>query len=543
MEIMNSNQANKIGLLTFALSVFLNLGIRAQENIDSLRKVWKDPKQTNKQRFKAINRFYVLNTFNNPTASLKVTAEHLMLANQKKDLRQTIKAFNEKSIIYYLIGAPDSSLFYIEESIGIAEQLKDSMLIGKLYINHGNTLRELGRYREGVKRYSQSISIFERYPEKALYLADSYNNLGLIYLDIGLYDIAKTYISKALLVYQKVKGAKAIGNIWLNLGNIQLKLGDYRQAKYSINRAIPMLLNEKKLLSLAPAYLTIANIYEKEKKIDSASYYLDLGLEKSEKLGNNNFLLRALINKLYFEYKHGLSYSTEKEERIAKLIKMSTDIKIKADATRLLYTLYKKKGNDARAFEMLKLYTHYNDTIQLENDKFSIIKETLQSDFDNKILSQQIKNERIQRKSDLMHYIRLFFVTIVSLILIFLIVRYFRKKIKTNHQEKSALLEELIELKKNGSQNKNNELNAFALHRNVLEVYLEKKMNETDWTVLNVILENPVISNKELAQSVFLSSDGVGSSLKRMYMMFDVEESKYMKIGLLLKAIKISNIQ
>ena len=46
---------------------------------------------------------------------------------------------------------------------------------------------------------------------------------------------------------------------------------------------------------------------------------------------------------------------------------------------------------------------------------------------------------------------------------------------------------------------------------------------------------------KELSEKVFLSSDGVGSSLRRMYAVFDVPESKYMKIGLLLKAIKISN--
>jgi hypothetical protein len=69
----------------------------------------------------------------------------------------------------------------------------------------------------------------------------------------------------------------------------------------------------------------------------------------------------------------------------------------------------------------------------------------------------------------------------------------------------------------------------------------KKKINDTDWAVLNVLLRNPVVSNKDLATEVFLSPDGIGSSLRRMYVMFDVPESKYMKIGLLLKVIKISN--
>jgi DNA-binding CsgD family transcriptional regulator len=58
---------------------------------------------------------------------------------------------------------------------------------------------------------------------------------------------------------------------------------------------------------------------------------------------------------------------------------------------------------------------------------------------------------------------------------------------------------------------------------------------------LNILLEDPTISNKELADKAYLSVDGIGSSLRRMYEYFDIPSSKYMKIALLLKAIKISN--
>jgi DNA-binding CsgD family transcriptional regulator len=70
---------------------------------------------------------------------------------------------------------------------------------------------------------------------------------------------------------------------------------------------------------------------------------------------------------------------------------------------------------------------------------------------------------------------------------------------------------------------------------------LRKKINETDWNVLNILYEDPVISNKELADKAYLSVDGIGSSLRRMYEYFDIPNSKYMKIVLLLKAIKLSN--
>jgi tetratricopeptide (TPR) repeat protein len=296
-----------LGLMNFLLISTL----KSQTNLDSLRNIWQNPKQSIENRFDAINQFYLKNTFDKPSASATVANEHLNLAKKNKNFRQTIKAFNEMAIINSLLGKPDSSLFYIEESIEIAEQLNDSTLLGKLYINHGSALRDADQFREAVKRFQQGLSIFETLNKELLYQADANNNLGLIYLDVGLYEIAKLYMEKALSLYKQVKGNKAIGNIWLNLGQIHFKLGEISQAKAAINQAIPMLLDEVNSNSSAHAYLIAASIFEQEQKLDSASYFLDLGLKKTEEFGNDNSILEALIEKLNFQFKHGLSISAE----------------------------------------------------------------------------------------------------------------------------------------------------------------------------------------------------------------------------------------
>ena len=313
-----------LGLMNFLLISTL----KSQTNLDSLRNIWQNPKQSIENRFDAINQFYLKNTFDKPSASAAVAKEHLNLAKENKNLRQTIKAFNEMAIINSLLGKPDSSLFYIEESIEIAEQLNDSTLLGKLYINHGNALRDADQLREAVKRFQQGLSIFETLNKELLYQADANNNLGLIYLDVGLYEIAKLYMEKALSLYKQVKGNKAIGNIWLNLGQIHFKLGEISQAKAAINQAIPMLLDEANSNSSAHAYLIAASIFEQEQKLDSASYFLDLGLKKTEEFGNDNSILGALIEKLNFQFKHGLSISAEQKERVAQLLKLATYIPV-----------------------------------------------------------------------------------------------------------------------------------------------------------------------------------------------------------------------
>jgi hypothetical protein len=114
-----------LGLMNFLLISTL----KSQTNLDSLRNIWQNPKQSIENRFDAINQFYLKNTFDKPSASAAVAKEHLNLAKENKNLRQTIKAFNEMAIINSLLGKPDSSLFYIEELETISEFYENIFLL------------------------------------------------------------------------------------------------------------------------------------------------------------------------------------------------------------------------------------------------------------------------------------------------------------------------------------------------------------------------------------------------------------------------------
>ena len=83
--------------------------------------------------------------------------------------------------------------------------------------------------------------------------------------------------------------------------------------------------------------------------------------------------------------------------------------------------------------------------------------------------------------------------------------------------------------------------NKFELSREKIETSIKRSLNETDWKVLLILLDDPVITNKEIGEKAFMSVDGIGSSLRRMYDYFEIKESKYKKISLLMEAIKISN--
>ena len=96
----------------------------------------------------------------------------------------------------------------------------------------------------------------------------------------------------------------------------------------------------------------------------------------------------------------------------------------------------------------------------------------------------------------------------------------------------------------NGAKYKLNviiELENYSLNKNKNKSYINKKLNKTDWKVLNILLENPEITNKAISDLAFLSIDGIGSSLRRMYVYFDITETNYKKVVLIKKAIEISS--
>jgi len=118
---------------------------------------------------------------------------------------------------------------------------------------------------------------------------------------------------------------------------------------------------------------------------------------------------------------------------------------------------------------------------------------------------------------------------------------YANKKISHKNTEQQKLLQEITLLKSKQSKELALPSGSFKLDRGSIENAISKKLNDTDWKVLTILIDDPVISNKKIAEKSFLSVEGISSALRRMYVTFDIKESKYKKISLLMEVIKLSN--
>lgn len=123
---------------------------------------------------------------------------------------------------------------------------------------------------------------------------------------------------------------------------------------------------------------------------------------------------------------------------------------------------------------------------------------------------------------------------IATLILFFLLLilwylyRSFQLK-KKNQIDSNYVIPQIIH------ENQVVELNRVSINK-----HLEKPLNDTNWNILQCLAKNPFMKNSEIAIEVGRSIEGVSSSLRKMYLLFDIHVKGNKKLALLEQAIQWS---
>jgi tetratricopeptide (TPR) repeat protein len=509
--------------------------------IDSLRNILEDEKKSDSIRFKAINTYYLTNTYAQPDSVLVLINYHYDLAKEKKFIKEMAKALNEKSYAYYIKGDTKKSMEFLMQSIKLYEQLDEPLTLATLYSNIGNIYGEEKKYQEAVRYFNSSLEIFRKQGQKTGE-ARMLHNLGVIYNALDIYDVALTYLNKSLELNQKLNKEKETGGTFLEIGKVYYNKAEYYLAIELSKKALELLISKNNKFSTADCYFLISKSYHKLNQPEKAYDYIEKSLVIDYEIKNTSRIIQRRTLKANLIYESNLVDEAIKQaEEILKLVQSETINQLKADIYNLLYKCYKAKRNYSLSLSMNEQYIVYSDSVQIEKNKIVVIREAIQNEYDSKLYKNNLKSEKEKAALKVLQLKKTYTITIAAALIIFSVVFYFRSKIKKNQAKRELLLNEIEKLKNNANKGLIVDSNKFELNREKIERAINRKLNETDWTVLNVLLEDPVITNIEIAEKVFMSVDGIGSSLRRMYEYFNIKESKYKKISLLLEAIKISN--
>lgn len=529
---------NKTILLLFLIIINTSY---AQVSGDSLRLIWENENQLDSIRFNALDEYYEINNQIKPDSTLTSLNYHFELANEKNATLQLYRATKRKGNIHRLKGNYDIAMEAYTEAESLAKRLNDAILQAKIMGNMGNVFIYRQDYKQATEHFSKALKLYQELNNSD---GESHmlTSLGSVFLILNNYDLALEYYEKSLSTLNK-RGFedRSTAIIFINMGWTNFEKELYQDAKTYYEKGLKILQVKNEKFFIADCYSVLARIHLKLNQLEKANDYANKNLALNKELDIKSGIINAEITiaKIYFET--DVDEALKRGKSILVNLPADTFKEFKRDLYELLYKCYKSQNKYDLSLKMYENYTVYNDSIQQEKNNFAVVSEAVKNDFELKVYENKLENEKEKTALKVSQLKRTFAITIASTLLIFCVVFYFRSKMKKVQAKRDVLLDEIEKLKNNANKGLIVDSNKFELVREKIEHSINRNLNETDWKVLNLLLDDPVITNKEIAEKACMSVDGIGSSLRRMYEYFEIKETKYKKISLLLEAIKTSN--
>ena len=525
--------------LFILLVILLNIDdLPAQKLSDSTRYIWTNENNSDSLRFKSISNYYYKYTYAQPDSVLAITNYHYALAKSKKSTKEMASALNERSFAYYIKGDLNKSTETLHQSIDLFKTINEPKNLAVIQSNLGSIYLEQKKYLEAFNSFNESL-ITIRQENLKTSEARLLAKIGDIYNKLDEFDLAMDYYndSEEICIAREITKKNQIGFIYLKKSEIYFKKELFDLSIEYAEKADEDLKKSNDKYLRSKCYLLLAKSYNKLGKKKKALNFLDQSLVLIKEINNESKIIEALILKSYFTLESNPTGAKKQAEKIIKLLKKETSNEIKANLYNLLYTCYKKSKQTGLALSMYEKYNVYKDSVQLEKNKLLIIKETIRNDYENRLKNKNIINEKEKAIVRVKYEYKIY--TLIALtIFIFILSTYIiRIKNITNEKKLNFLLSEINLLKH--QSNVLIDTKKFTLNRKKMELTINKKLNETDWNILLILLENPEATNKEISEQAFRSIDGIGSALRRMYVYFDVKETNYKKVSLIKKAIEI----
>ncbi len=188
--------------------------------------------------FKIANRYYNLNYWKEYSKTV-----NLVLNNSEKaaDTISMAKAYGYLGDYYLQKSVSDSAFLYYYKAEKMYVKLDNKLELAKTLINKAELLYRVGDLINSEKELFNVLRIIKDFKNRPEIFYDAYNLLGLVYNAMDEYDNAISYHKKALEILDKmqiigISQTKAIS--YLNLGLVYVDLKNYELAKMYFSRGI-----------------------------------------------------------------------------------------------------------------------------------------------------------------------------------------------------------------------------------------------------------------------------------------------------------------
>lgn len=273
-----------VSILFFELVVFGN-SLAQGNRIDSLKSVIETTKDDS-LRVSALLQIGFHYIFNDSEAALKYILEAEEISNKQKLSYSRVSTMSVKGIYFDVSGSLDSASYYFEKGYQLSKEFKFSDLEAKFVNSLGMNNWNRGYYNIALEYFFKVLEVNKSVePGKRIPLSTPYNNIGLIYQELGQYDKALEYHDKALDYRQKDPALiSQVATSFNNIGICLMHLNKFQEAEKAYREGIKVALEHNFLRQYYDLTNNLANTLVAMKRYDEALRYNFEILQNDKKL-------------------------------------------------------------------------------------------------------------------------------------------------------------------------------------------------------------------------------------------------------------------
>jgi tetratricopeptide (TPR) repeat protein len=358
----------------------------------------------------------------------------------------TAKAIQLQKLAYLESLGDRGKPYYIDMATKLAKEMKDKRLEGLMIIRKGEYHFELKQFTKALEYYQEAILFGQ---EHEIFQIEVYANVSidLLYYRLGNYAKAEEYILKALELAQQHDYHVQDRTIFNGLGSVSNALDKNDVAKEYMHKYLNLCLAENDVRSSFFAYNNLGVIYNKLELPDSALYFAKkayrIAFEDEDDLKNQAVVLTTL-SEIYLATNNLDSASVYIDKGIQMLQKDIPD--------RLKMVLYHNAaeqletfGDSDSAIVMLRQYMILKDSVY-DQQKMNELT-YLETEFET--LSYQNKIELLMHQNKI-RSLQVYGLIILSVLIILILILIYRsyKLNRALSDEKANALKERVDFQK-----------------------------------------------------------------------------------------------
>ena len=531
-------------MLTFSVAFAqLDQQQKDMEAFSALVERWNDISLAADERLVAVKELHIAFYQIYPDTVLFYLEEMRELAKRDDRPLDLFSAHNRIASLLEKQGRTSDALIAFGHAEQVAISLGDSARLGSVYGNRGNVYVQLNQYVEAVRHFNRAMEfyVYAGDDERACKMRMS---LGNVFMLIDHYTLAMDQFE---MLQEEISEEHHMGYfpglLELNMGWCAFKLKDYDRASALYTSALTTLEREGKGFFVAGCHENMAALSEELGALDDALEHQVTAMQIYRDLGSRGDELECLLSiaklTLPSDPAEALRMASENQQEL--LAQLGYDSKRKL--FHVLYQAYKVLGEESKALEMHESFVLYDDSLQSEKHSLAVLRAAYEKDVEHQIETLQWAGEQERSLQEIKQLKTVFALVLGFVVMLGLLITYIVKIQRWHQNKRDKLLSQIDVLRSKKTKKLAFEHSGIELDFDLLNQSLGRTLNETDCKVLNILLENPSITNRDISEIANLSVDGIGSSLRRMYEYFGIKETKYKKISLLHTAMNICERQ